>query len=247
MFLKRFSKIVLIVLFYHTFYNFSLFAGTETKCLSCLGVYPFQNISTTSKAGVLVAQIFYDELYAKTDWKIFNWDTVLRSQELVKKEFKEIISNKDIADLGRKIGLKMILYGTVIKYGYRPLRSGAVIPEIVINMKVIDCSTGRIVSSSVISSNNSSLLLGNQPLVYNARLLISETVTKLLNTYTKKCSCNAENKILTIYQRQKQRVRYFKKNKIVLQAKKNEVSNQKKTGNIVLGDREKVIYNFVMS
>ena len=139
MFFKRFGKVVFVTLLIFISYNHSLYAGNSAKCLSCVGIYPFQNLSNTSKAGVLVSQLFYDGIFSETDWSVINWDTMLKSQELLSINFSDMISNYDLAKLGRKLGLKMILYGTVVKYGYRPLPTGAVIPELLINMKIIEC------------------------------------------------------------------------------------------------------------
>ncbi len=122
-----------------------------SPAVRCVGIYPFKNLTTTSKAGLVVSQIFYDELAKRSGWSVINWDTLLRISESTDDKLPPGPTNLQLAKYGRKLKLGAILYGNVLDYRYRVTGNGVIVPVVSFSAKLIDTGTGRIVWTGLAS------------------------------------------------------------------------------------------------
>ncbi|MCM8808076.1 MAG: hypothetical protein NC926_09115 [Candidatus Omnitrophica bacterium] len=146
-----------------------------------IAVIPFENYSENREAGEIIRQLVIHELQSLTiTIPSADVDKVLKAERINK---PEEITTEIMQKLAKELKVDVLIGGIVYKYG--ETREGIIgIPEVSINLKVIDPQSGTIVFSIVKTERGGSFWTkhfgaGAMPITQVALKVISDAVKKL--------------------------------------------------------------------
>lgn len=121
------------------------FASPEARTAAgaALAVLPFENLTTHQNAGAILADLLTTELYRLGSLRVMESS---RTRSLLAGAFGEADGRGESAyaqEVGRKLGVQMVLMGSVSEYGYQyGLREE---PVVGVNMRLVRVSDGAVV------------------------------------------------------------------------------------------------------
>ena len=121
------------------------FASPEARTAAgaALAVLPFENLTTHQNAGAILADLLTTELYRLGSLRVMESS---RTRSLLAGAYGEADGRGESAyaqEVGRKLGVQMVLMGSVSEYGYQyGLREE---PVVGVNMRLVRVSDGAVV------------------------------------------------------------------------------------------------------
>lgn len=112
-----------------------------------VAVMPFDNLTTTAKAGDKVRDVFMTMLQASVDVYVIPPGEVRRGISRVRIEDPTTPTAEDVVNVAQNLSADVVITGTVLEYG--ETRSGSATGNIItLSVKMLEGQTGRVIWSA---------------------------------------------------------------------------------------------------
>jgi len=144
-------------------------------------VLPFDNLTSSSKAGETARDVFMTTLQAKVDLYVIPPGEIQRAISRTQPENPEVPTEEEVVKLAANLEADVVITGTVLEYGQ--LRSGSASSNVCsLSIKMLEGQTGRVVWSASatrggVSAGDRLVGSGGQPM----NVVVSRAVEDLVD------------------------------------------------------------------
>jgi len=151
----------------------------------CVAIPPLQNLSLTSKAGIILGELLSYELEGKTSWEVLSPMDYLSLIASLKTPRNDPMDPAMLLFLRDRLGIDTLIYGTIQEYWYTddPEVYRDKQPAIALTLEVIRTDTGEEIFHVVVTRSYTSLFGDTLPLTTLAQKIALETAEVLKNTF----------------------------------------------------------------
>ncbi len=146
-----------------------------------VAVLPFVNLASYPNAGRIICDIITTELYSAPNFQIMEQTEMLEKLKISNEyDFDNILDNHAVKDLGKRLGVNTIVYGSVSEFRYK--RGLDEEPIVGINVRMLDVTSGKVLWAGGKSKTGKRYMFKSGSLNDLAHKTCHELVNTLINS-----------------------------------------------------------------